>query len=156
MRIGLNHGVVTVGNMGAHSRFSYTMMGDAVNLASRLEGANKPFGTYMMMSADLNARLGGAFPARELSRIEVKGRQEPLVVFEPMTVAQYEAHRPVLEAFDRALRLFYEGRLAEAAAVFDGIAADDPPAAAYAAKCREEAETPHAGPWTGVWKMKEK
>jgi adenylate cyclase len=69
MRIGLNHGAVTVGNMGAHSRFSYTMMGDAVNLASRLEGANKPFGTYTMMSGELHRRLDGAFPARELSRI---------------------------------------------------------------------------------------
>lgn len=156
MRIGLNHGAVTVGNMGAHSRFAYTMMGDAVNLASRLEGANKPFGTYTMMSAELHRRLGGAFPARELSRIEVKGRREPLVVFEPMSAAAFEARRGALETFDRGLRLFYEGRFAEAAAVFDGIAADDPPAAAYAVKCREEAETPHAGPWTGVWKMKEK
>ena len=156
MRIGLNHGAVTVGNMGAHSRFSYTMMGDAVNLASRLEGANKAFGTYTMMSGELHRRLGGAFPARELSRIEVKGRREPLVVFEPMTPAAFEARRAVLETFDRGLRLFYEGRLDEAGAAFAAIAADDPPAAAYAAKCREEAGTPHAGQWTGVWKMKEK
>jgi adenylate cyclase len=88
MRVGLNLGTVTVGNMGSHTRFSYTMMGDAVNLASRLEGANKPFGTYTMMSQDLHERLGGAYPARELSRIAVKGRKAGLVVYEPMTAAQ--------------------------------------------------------------------
>ncbi|HSV92254.1 MAG TPA: adenylate/guanylate cyclase domain-containing protein, partial [Desulfobacterales bacterium] len=156
MRIGLNLGAVTVGNMGAHSRFSYTAMGDAMNLASRLEGSNKAFGTYTMMSGELHHRLAGAFPARELSRIEVKGRREPLVVWEPMTAAAFEQRRAVLVRFDRGLRLFYESQLSEAVAAFESIAADDPPAAAYAAKCREELETPHAGPWTGVWKMKEK
>ena len=73
-----------------------------------------------------------------------------------MTAAAVEARRAVLETFDRGLRLFYEGRFAEAIRVFEGIAADDPPAAAYVAKCRAEAEKPHAGPWTGVWKMTEK
>lgn len=156
MRIGLNIGDVTVGNLGSHTRFAYTMLGDAVNLASRLEGANKAFGTYSMMSGDLHARLAGAFPGRELAQIQVKGRQAPLTVLEPMTAAQYDARRPVLETFDRGLRLFYEGRFAEAIQVFEGIARDDPPAAAYVAKCREEAAKPHDGPWTGVWKMTEK
>jgi adenylate cyclase len=155
MRVGLNLGTVTVGNMGSHTRFSYTMMGDAVNLASRLEGANKAFRTYTMMSEELHERLGGAYPARELSRIAVKGRSGGLVVYEPMTAAQYEAKRAVLETFDRGLRLFYEGRFTEAIRVFEAIAADDPPAAAYVAKCRELATT-HAGAWAGVWKMTEK
>lgn len=155
MRIGLNVGTVTVGNLGSHTRFAYTMLGDAVNLASRLEGANKAFGTYTMMSGDLHARLAGAFPARELSRIAVKGREEALVVYEPMTAAQYEARRPTLEVFDRGLHLFYEGRFSEAIRVFEGIAADDPPAAAYIEQCRK-LEKEHAGPWTGVWKMTEK
>jgi len=156
MRIGLNVGTVTVGNLGSHTRFAYTMLGDAVNLASRLEGANKAFGTYTMMSGELRERLAGAFPARELSRIAVKGREAALTVLEPMTAAQYEARRTVLETFDHGLRLFYEGRFAEAIPVFERIAPDDPPAVAYVAKCREEAAKPHDGPWTGVWKMTEK
>ena len=63
---------------------------------------------------------------------------------------------PLVKRFAHSLRLFYEGRLAEATGVFETIAADDPPAAAYVVKCRAEAEKPHAGPWTGVWTMTEK
>jgi adenylate cyclase len=156
VRIGLNLGTVNVGNMGSHTRFAYTMIGDAVNLASRLEGANKTFRTYTMMSGALHDRLGGAYPARELSTVTVKGREKkPLVIYEPMTAEQYEARHTVFETFDRGLRLFYEGRFTEAIGVFEGIAADDPPAAAYIAKCRE-LEKAHAGSWTGVWNMTEK
>ena len=108
------------------------------------------------MSGDLHARLAGAFPGRELAQIQVKGRQAPLTVLEPMTASQYESRRSVLETFDRGLRLFYEGRFDEAIPVFERIAPDDPPAAAYVAKCRAEAAKPHEGPWTGVWKMTEK
>jgi hypothetical protein len=61
----------------------------------------------------------------------------------------------VFETFDRGLRLFYEGRFAEVIQVFEGIATDDPPAAAYVAKCRE-LKKEHAGAWAGVWKMTEK
>jgi adenylate cyclase len=156
MRVGMNSGKAVVGNMGSRTRFDYTMLGDAVNLAARLEGVNKQFRTYTMISAATRELMGHAFPVRELSRIAVVGRKEPVVVFEPMTTAQYEARRPTLETFDRGLRLYYDGRLAEAISLFEGIAADDPPAAAYVAKCREQAETTHAGPWTGVWKMTEK
>jgi adenylate cyclase len=155
MRIGMNSGRAVVGNMGSRTRFDYTMLGDAVNLAARLEGTNKQFRNYTMISGTTRTLMGDAFPVRELSRIAVIGRKEPVVVFEPMTSAAFEARRPVFETFDLGLRLFYEGRFAEAIQVFEGIATDDPPAAAYVAKCRE-LETAHAGPWAGVWKMTEK
>jgi adenylate cyclase len=156
MRIGMNSGKAVVGNMGSRTRFDYTMLGDAVNLAARLEGTNKQFRTYTMVSATTRELMGDAFPVRELSRIAVVGRKEPVIVYEPMTAAQYEARKQVLAVFDRGLHLFYEGRFAEAIPVFEGIAANDPPAAAYVAKCRAEAEKSHAGPWTGVWTMTEK
>jgi len=156
MRIGMNSGKAVVGNMGSRTRFDYTMLGDAVNLASRLESINKQFRTYFMISGATRALIGDAFPVRQLSKIAVVGRKEPVVVYEPMTAARYEARRPVLATFDRGLRLFYEGRFAEAIGVFEGIAADDPPAAAYVAKCRAEAGKPREGPWLGVWTMTEK
>jgi adenylate cyclase len=156
MRVGLNSGNAVVGNMGSRTRFDYTMLGDAVNLAARLEGINKVFHTYTMISDELRQRMGEAFPVRELSTITVVGREDrPLLVYEPMTAAQYAAWRPVLETFDKGLRLFYEGRFAEAIPVFEGIAAVDPPAAAYVEQCRKLEKT-HAGPWTGVWTMTEK
>ncbi len=84
MRVGMNTGHAVVGNMGSKNRFDYTMLGDQVNLAARLEGINKQFGTYTMISAAVVQKIGGAFPARELSRVAVVGRKEPVTVFEPM------------------------------------------------------------------------
>ncbi len=76
MRIGLNSGKAVVGNMGSHTRFDYTMLGDAVNLAARLEGTNK---AVPHLHHDLRRRprelMGDAFPVRELSRIAVVGRE---------------------------------------------------------------------------------
>ncbi|MDA8425095.1 MAG: adenylate/guanylate cyclase domain-containing protein [Treponema sp.] len=157
MRVGLNSGPAVVGNMGSRTRFDYTMLGDAVNLASRLEGVNKQFGTYTMISEATLRLLGGAFPARELSRIAVVGRKEPVTVFEPMQPEEFEARRPILEAFGRALALYYTGDFAAARAVFESTADRDPPAARYAERCRElEAAPPPAGEWSGVWVMTSK
>jgi adenylate cyclase len=157
MRVGMNSGPAVVGNMGSRTRFDYTMLGDAVNLAARLEGVNKQFGTYTMISRATLELLGGAFPARELSRIAVVGRKEPVTVYEPMYPEEYESRRDVLESFGRALALYYEGDFAAARAAFDSTADRDPPAARYAERCRElEAAPPPAGGWKGVWVMTSK
>jgi len=142
--------------MGSRTRFDYTMLGDAVNLAARLEGVNKQFRTYTMVSAATVDKLGGAFPMRELARVAVVGRREPVTVYEPMLPEAHAAARPLLESFAEALRSFYAGRFGEAAELFARTAGEDPPAAAYQDKCRELLASPLAGDWNGVWIMTSK
>jgi len=156
MRIGMNSGPAVVGNMGSRTRFDYTMLGDAVNLAARLEGVNKQFRTYTMVSAATVERTAGAFAVRELGRVSVVGREEPVTVYEPLPKEIYEPARKRLTAFASALTAFYDGDFVRAEAEFAAIAAQDPAAAAYVEKCRALQASAPIEAWNGVWLMTSK
>ncbi|MDO9138750.1 MAG: adenylate/guanylate cyclase domain-containing protein [Methylobacter sp.] len=152
-RIGVHSGTVVVGNFGSKTRFNYTMLGDAANLAARLEGANKFFGTYTMISEATKQQTGDAFLWRETGTIRVVGRKTPVTVYELLGF-KGEQLPPAIQAFNQAQALYKRGELTAAAAVFATLP-NDPAAQVYLQRCLTEKDS--VGPdWDGVWVLHEK
>ncbi len=150
MRIGVNTGPVVVGNLGSVQRFDYSILGDNANVAARLEGVNKEFGTEILISEACRLQLPEGLRVREIARVGVVGRKEPITVFEPLASGSNEDAR--IDRFAAALVQYYQGEVALARVTFQDLAADDGVAARYAARCREALDNPPLT-WDGVWRM---
>ena len=156
-RAGVNSGNAVVGNMGSKHKYNYTVMGDMVNLASRLEGANKAYGTFLMISETTVGKLGGAIDVRELDRIAVKGKDLPVTVYEVLDEvgATDPAWLARARKFEEGLALYRAKDFAAAIAVFETNAGDEP-SQIFIERCKHFIEEPPAADWDGVWRMKEK
>jgi adenylate cyclase len=132
-------------------------MGDMVNLAARLEGANKAYETFLMISETTVARLEGEIDVRELDRIAVKGKDKPVTVFEVLDEkgktdpAWLERARRFEQGLERYRARDFTGALA----IFEANA-DDGPSQVYAERCEVFVAAPPPADWDGVWRMKEK
>jgi adenylate cyclase len=157
-RIGLNTGDALVGNIGSQRRFNYTVMSDAVNLASRLEGANKYFGTSIMASEMTVALTGTAFAWRELDTIRVKGRDNPVKIYDLLAETGRETQEQSGRAtiYAEGLSRWRRGDFAGAAECFAGIAGDDPPSAMFLARARELNAHPPGTDWEPILNLEGK
>ncbi len=157
-RIGINTGDMVVGNMGTPQKMDYTIMGNSVNLAARLEGVNKQYGTWILLSEVTQQEAGPDFTVRKLDRVRVVGIQQPVRLYELIDEKASTEPRVTegLGFFHRGLELFEGKAWPEARKQFTEaleILPDDGPAQLYLKRCQEYHAKPPMESWDGVFNL---
>ena len=160
-RIGVNTGFMVAGNMGTANKMNYTIMGNAVNLAARLEGVNKQYGTWILTSEDTIRETGNALLYRKLDRVRVVGINEPVRLCELLDIAEAagEQDKKRVSIFHEALDHFEKRSWKLAARGFKealSVKADDEPSKIYLERSVKFYKTPPDDSWDGVVNMTSK
>lgn len=161
-RIGINTGDIVVGNMGTNNKMNYTMMGNAVNLASRLEGVNKQYDTRgILISEATQKEIGTNFALRALDKVRVVGVKTPLRIFELIDETEFTSDEQwaLIEKWHKALSQYEKREYEKAKKLFDSICrADkkDETAKLYSARCTKLIKNPPPAKWDGVFNLQSK
>jgi adenylate cyclase len=160
--IGLNTDMVVSGNIGSKKRMDYTIIGDGVNLAARLESACKQYGAHILISEFTHKQLKGTYYNRELDFVVVKGKTKPVAIYEILDFHTEKTYPQMIDAlglFKAGLTQYRQRKWDDAAAKFQEVLSlnpNDKAARIYIERCRHLADNPPGDDWDGVWVMDSK
>jgi adenylate cyclase len=162
MGIGLNTDVIVSGNIGSAKRMDYTMIGDGVNLAARLESACKQYSARILISENTYRKLHGTYRIREIDRVIVKGKTEPVAIYEVLDYHTEDSFPNLMEAvlyFKDGVGQYRNGNWPQAVSAFGEVLKLNPSdslAQTYIERCEHMMVNPPSDDWKGVWVMETK
>jgi adenylate cyclase len=159
-RLGINTGPMVFGNMGAPQKFNYSVLGDSVNLGSRLEGANKLYGSRILIAESTAQLVKDGFVMRKLDLLRVKGKLKPIAVFELLSEGNPSADQSArIAEYERALTAYQAQKWDEAETILHGLQSrfpEDLPVAALLKRIAKLRHDPPGADWDGVYVAKDK